>query len=170
MISTTIQYLARDELYDIEKPYSADFEIEERKSIKRSNYILSTEPVSIHAIGSSDHFHLDTHGFCTINAKTSLSVHDALSQPEAVETAYFDEIEAILHDRFPEYSRFEGIEFVVRKRDDRFPSDEVAIVTHEQPACLAHSDYSNAGALLQLSASFPGQEEHFKDKEYDIIK
>ncbi|KAL8899811.1 MAG: hypothetical protein Q9207_006010 [Kuettlingeria erythrocarpa] len=100
-------------------------------SITRSNYILATEPVSIHAIGSSDHFHLDTHGFCTINAKTSLSV---------------------------------------RKRDDRFPSDEVAIVTHEQPACLAHSDYSNAGALLQLSASFPGQEEHFQDKEYDIVK
>lgn len=114
MISTTVQYLARDELYDIEKPYSADFEIEERKNIKRSNYILSTEPVSIHAIGSSDHFHLDTHGFCTINAKTSLSAHDALTQPEAAETAYFDEIEAILHDRFPEYSRFEGIEFVVR--------------------------------------------------------
>jgi hypothetical protein len=62
------------------------------------------------------------------------------------------------------------IKHKVRKRDERFPSDELAIVTHEQPACLAHSDYSVDGAMLQLSASFPGQEEHFKDKEFDIIK
>ncbi len=60
--------------------------------------------------------------------------------------------------------------FQVRKRDKRFPSDEVVIVTHEQPACLAHSDYSVAGAMLQLEASFPGQEKHFKDKEFDMIK
>jgi hypothetical protein len=113
MVSTTLQYLARNELYDTEKPYSADFEIEEHGGIKRSNYLLSTEPVSVNAIGPLDKFDLDTHGFCTINAKTNLSVHDALTQPEAVEAAYFDEIEVILHKRFPEYSRLEGMEFVV---------------------------------------------------------
>ena len=114
MVSTTIQYLARDGLYDTEKPYSADFEIEGPGRDKISNYILSTERVSIHAIGPSDRFDLDTHGFCTINAKTNLSIHDALTQPEALENAYFDEIETLLHERFPQYSRWEGIEFVVR--------------------------------------------------------
>ena len=114
MINTTIQYLARDELYDTEKPYSADFEIEGNSNNKASNYVLSTESVSIHAMERLNEFDLDTHGFCTINAKTNLSVHDALTQPGAVEAAYFDEIEAILHHRFPEYSRFEGLDFVVR--------------------------------------------------------
>ncbi|OTA87933.1 hypothetical protein M434DRAFT_130615 [Hypoxylon sp. CO27-5] len=57
----------------------------------------------------------------------------------------------------------------VRKRDARFPSNELAIITHEQPACLAHSDYSIRGAILQLKNSFPGQEEYFENKEFDMI-
>lgn len=111
MIRTTLQYLARNELYDTEKPYSADFEI---NGNKQSNYILATERVSVKAIMPRDNFDLDTHGFCIIDAKTKLSVHDALTQPDAVETSYFDEIEVILQERFPEYSRLEGMEFVVR--------------------------------------------------------
>jgi len=57
---------------------------------------------------------------------------------------------------------------VVRKRDERFPSEEQAIVSHEQPACLEHSDYSVDGAMLQLKASFPGQEEFYKTAEFGI--
>jgi hypothetical protein len=34
MISTTLQYLARDKLYETEKPYSADFEVEEHNGAK----------------------------------------------------------------------------------------------------------------------------------------
>lgn len=58
----------------------------------------------------------------------------------------------------------------VRKRDERFPSENVVVVTHEQPAVLAHSDYSVDGAIMQLQASFPGQEAYFKSREYDMIK
>lgn len=113
MVNTTIQYLARNELYDTEKPYSAEFEIEEYGDVKRSNYIQSTEQVLVQAIGPDDNFCLDTHGFCTINAETHLNVDDALTRPQVVETAYFDEIKAILHERLPEYSRLEAMEFVV---------------------------------------------------------
>ena len=58
----------------------------------------------------------------------------------------------------------------VRQRDERFPSDAVAVVEHEQPACLAHSDFSLHGAILQLKASFPGQEAYFQDRNFDILK
>lgn len=58
----------------------------------------------------------------------------------------------------------------VRKRDERFPSEQLAVVSHEQPACLAHSDYSVAGATMQLKASFPEQEGFFEGKEFDLIK
>jgi len=169
MVSTTIQYLAREKLYESEKPYSAEFEIEEQDCTKKTNYILSTQPVTVYEIQLPNRFNLDVHGFCTLKSGTKLRVQDALTQPEAVESAYMDEIKAILHKHFPEYRRLEGMEFVVRKRDERFPSDDLAVVTHEQPACLAHSDYSVDGALLQLRASFPGQEEYFQDEEYDII-
>lgn len=35
---------------------------------------------------------------------------------------------------------------------------------------LTHSDYSVEGAMRQVNATFPGQEEFFKGKEFDIIK
>jgi len=48
--------------------------------------------------------------------------------------------------------------------------EEMAIVPYEQPACLAHSDFSVDGTLLQLKASFPGQEEFFQGKDLDLLK
>ncbi len=44
------------------------------------------------------------------------------------------------------------------------------LADYEQPARLAHSDYTPLGALLQLKSSFPGQEKYFEDKEFDMIK
>ena len=64
----------------------------------------------------------------------------------------------------------QAVRLQVRQRDERFPSDAVGVVEHEQPACLAHSDFSAHGAILQLKASFPGQEEYFEDKNFDILK
>jgi len=59
--------------------------------------------------------------------------------------------------------------FQVRERHKQFPSEQTAITKHEQPACVAHSDYSVRGAILQLKSSFPGQEKYFEDKEFDMI-
>jgi hypothetical protein len=58
----------------------------------------------------------------------------------------------------------------VRKRDERFPSDIKVIVSHEQPASLAHSDYSVQGAKLALRDAFPGQEKYYENRDYDMIK
>jgi hypothetical protein len=110
MVNTTLQYLARNRLYETEKPYSADFEIEEHNGAKKTNYILATQPMTVNAIQPSDKFDLDTHGFCIINAKLNLQVQDALTKPKAVESAYLNEIEAIFHDHFLEYRRLEGME------------------------------------------------------------
>lgn len=171
VVETTLQYLTRSELYKTEKPYSTDFEVSDQfPTAQKSNYALSEVPVSIEAIKEPTDFNLDVHGFSVVKAQISLIAENALQRPREVESSYFSEIEVILHERFPEYRRFEGMEFVVRKRDERFPCDGTAIVDYEQPACVAHSDYSVGGALLQLAASFPGQESYFEDKEFDMIK
>ncbi len=128
MINTTLQYLARDKLYETEKPYSADFEVEEQNGSKKTNYILSTQPVTVHAIQPSDKFELDTNGFCVINAKTNLDVQDALDKSETVELAYLNEIKAILHKHFPEYSRLEPMEFVASFHLAAFLS--VSMISH----------------------------------------
>jgi hypothetical protein len=113
MVTTTLRYLARDELWEREKPYAADFQIDKSLSHKPTNYITSDQPMSVTAIKLEDRFELDTHGFCTIKAKTSLKAEDALTQSEEVQSVYFSEIEAVLCRHFPEYIRWEPMEFVV---------------------------------------------------------
>ncbi len=58
----------------------------------------------------------------------------------------------------------------IRKRDERFPLNESEVVEYEQPAMPTNSDYSVEGAMRQVNTLFPGQEDFFKDKEFDIIK
>lgn len=44
------------------------------------------------------------------------------------------------------------------------------MVKYEQPAAVAHSDYTPGGAIEQLKGSFRGQETHFLNREFDMIK
>lgn len=119
MVATTLRYLARDDLWEKEKPYAADFQLDKSLGHKPTNYITSDEPMLVTAIEPEDRFDLDIHGFCTIKAKTSLRAEDALTQTEEVESVYFAEIEAVLCKHFPVYKRWEPMEFVVSKYHDR---------------------------------------------------
>jgi hypothetical protein len=112
-VKTTIQYLARDKIYETEKPYSTDFEIEERPGVRKTNYILTSQPVTVTTIDDANRFSLDQHGFCVIRHKTCLTVENALQRPCTMELDYVEELEAILQKNFPEYTRFEAMEFVV---------------------------------------------------------
>ena len=119
MVDVTLKYITRDKLYETEKPFSAEFEVDEEDDrAQRTNYILSDQRVTVHAIQSSDKFDIDVNGFCVIKASTSLRVQDALTEPEAVELAYMNELSALLYKRFPEYSRLEPMEFVASLQVD----------------------------------------------------
>ena len=59
----------------------------------------------------------------------------------------------------------------IRRRDPEFPDKAMNYRTeYVPPALTAHSDYSRDGGHQVLSYSFPGQEEWFKDKKFDLIK
>ncbi|KAL6409725.1 putative CmcJ-like methyltransferase [Ilyonectria robusta] len=160
----------RNPLQCTEKPYSADFAVDERNGAKRSNIITTDCDVQVRPVASRDVFDMNANRFCILNEVTSLTLEDALDRPEEAELKYHAELEQILHKHFPEYTRLEGLDFVVRRRHPHYPSDRVEFVKYEQPAAIAHSDYTPGGAIAQLKGSFPGQEAHFLDKEYDMIK
>ena len=111
-VSTAIQYLARNELYLKEKPYNVDFEVDESIG-QNTNQVLHSQPVSIRAIEDKEKFNIDQHGFCIVKASTSLTLEVAMQGSESIEDAYLSELETMLHKRFPEYSRIEGMEVVV---------------------------------------------------------
>ncbi|KID93397.1 hypothetical protein MAJ_10634, partial [Metarhizium majus ARSEF 297] len=169
MLKTKVKYLARDDLYKAEKPYSADFDVDERNGAKRSNVVATECEVQAIPVTSQDAFNLNINGFCILRENTSLKLDDALDRPEEAERQYQAELEQILHKHFPEYTRFEGLDFVVRRRHPHYPSERVEVVKYEQPAAVAHSDYTPGGAIEQLKGSFPGQEAFFMGREYDMI-
>ncbi|KAL8866577.1 MAG: hypothetical protein Q9174_006218 [Haloplaca sp. 1 TL-2023] len=91
MFKTKVKYLARNDLYSAEKPYSADFNVDERNGAK-----------------SRDVFDINVSGFYILHEDTSLTLEDALDRPEEAELGYQAELEQILHKHFPEYTRLEG--------------------------------------------------------------
>lgn len=112
-VRAKISYLSRDELYKREKPYSAEFEIEENETMKNTNYILTELEILIHPISTSNQFTLDNNGFCTIKARTHLDIEAALAQVQSVKESYMTELQEILSKQFPEYRRIEPMECVV---------------------------------------------------------
>ncbi|KAF2722640.1 putative CmcJ-like methyltransferase [Polychaeton citri CBS 116435] len=170
MLQTQIRYLVRDELYQREKPYAADFEVDEQDGAQKSNFIIENHDVQIMPVTHHDGFQLDVHGFCVLKENTSLTLEDAIDRSEQVELQYQAQLEQVLRKHFPKYTRLEALDFVVRKRHPRFPSDTLEIIDFEQPAAVAHTDYTCGGAVQQLHGSFPGQHAHFLGKDYDLIK
>jgi hypothetical protein len=111
-VDTVVHYLARDKLYETEKPYNVEFEPEQGDAVRRSNVIVHKEPMTVHAIQASDEFDIDTNGFCVIDKEIPLDANIALTDPDSVEADYLRELEAILSFRFPEYKRIEPLEFL----------------------------------------------------------
>ncbi|KAI7288788.1 hypothetical protein KC343_g1093 [Hortaea werneckii] len=169
MVHSQMRYLARDKLYQSEKPYSADFETDELNGQRKSNFILELCNVDVSPMTSLSGFDMDVNGFCVLEEDTSLTFEDAATRPEQAESEYQRQLEQILHKHFPVYTRLEPLDFVIRQRHPRFPSESTDIITYEQPAAVAHVDYSLDGAIQQLKGSFPGQEAHFLNKDFDMI-
>lgn len=113
MLKTKVKYLSRDDLYSAEKPYSADFEVGERNGAKRSNINTTVCDVLVLPIAGRHDFDINVNGFCILAEDTSLTLKEALDRPEEAELKYHAELEQILHKHFPEYTRFEGLDFVV---------------------------------------------------------
>ncbi|RMJ08400.1 hypothetical protein CDV36_011981 [Fusarium kuroshium] len=166
--TTSVPYIARDPLYQKEKPFSCDFN--HGDSIFARNHKCHPISITVKDIVSPTEFNLDTHGFCVLKANTSVDPERALANKREIEVSYSQEIEKLLHENFPEYSRIEMMNVVVRKRDPRYPAPGNSIeVSHEQPAGIPHTDFSVNGLPLQTELSFPGQWIHLKDMDFDIL-
>jgi len=157
-METSIPYLARDSIFDIEKPFDTDVPVNHIPGAFASNHITDERAVTIHPITDPSEWDLEKHGFCFIRARTELKAEDALTRKREVQKEYWFEIEALLHENFPQYSRIECYDCTVRKRDLDFPIKVRTYTDVEQPARRPHSDCSPRGAYLNLERVFPGQE------------
>lgn len=111
-LHTTFPYLARDALYQKEKPFTTDF-LPEANHVVLTNHIFDFMDLVVRdARPQRESFSLEKQGFCFLKASTNLSSDNAGDQ-DFVEKTYFNEIEALLHDKFPEYTRLECLDYQV---------------------------------------------------------
>jgi hypothetical protein len=117
MFQTQMFYSARSEIFTTEKAFQTDYSVDHVPGARGTNHENDVQEVTVSQITNLDQWDLDTHGFCIIKAETSLRSKDAFSRKEAfegpgareeAEKKYWYKIEAILHEKFPEYSRIEN--------------------------------------------------------------
>jgi len=168
-MQTSISYLARDSIFDKEKPFDTDVPVDHIPHARASNHSNDEQNVAVFPITDSTEWDLEKHGFCFIKAKTTLTAQDAFTRKREVQKGYWFEIEALLHERFPQYSRIECFDCTVRKRDPDFPKNIRMYTNVEQPARRPHSDCSPRGAYMNLDRAFPGQQRFWEGKDFDIL-
>ncbi|GAW14059.1 hypothetical protein ANO14919_034510 [Xylariales sp. No.14919] len=169
MMRTSISYLAQDPIFDSEKPFDTDVPVDHIAHARASNHSNDEREVTIFPVTDPSTWDLDKHGFCFIKARTDLKAEDALTRKREVQKDYWYEIEAILHEHFPQYSRIECYDCTVRKRDPDFPANIRMYTKVEQPARRPHSDCSPRGAHMNLDRAFPGQQRFWEGKDFDIL-
>lgn len=111
---TTLHYIARTPNLNTEKAFITDFPVDHVEGAIRQNTEADHREVLIAAIDDTDKFFLDIHGFCFIRGcQTSLDPEKACKHKDSIKEAYWYQIEAILHERFPHYSRIECFDMTV---------------------------------------------------------
>lgn len=115
-IQTSLPYLARDKLYDVEKPFGADFPVDRFDGGTLANHKFDSHPVVIHDVRGSYEMTLEENGFRFIKASTLLTAADATNARTPAVDRYLNEIEVLLYAEFPEYERIEIMDFQVLHR------------------------------------------------------
>lgn len=122
MFQTEMHYLARSEVFKVERAFDTDYSVDHIPGARRTNHENDAKEVTVTEITDPSIWNLNEHGFCIIKAETSLRFDNAFSRKSAFESAdvreeaekkYWYEIETILHEKFPEYSRIENYDCTV---------------------------------------------------------
>lgn len=122
MFQTQMAYLARSKIFEIEKAFDTDYPVDHVPGARKTNHENDTRQVDVNNMTDMNHWDLDTHGFCILKAQTSPRCNDTFMDREAYAQKdlremshkdYWTEIEALLHNKFPCYSRIDGYDCTV---------------------------------------------------------
>lgn len=190
-METSIHYIAKTPNLEKEKAFSTDYPVDHVKGARRKNIEPDHRRVIVAPIKDTKEWKLDVHGFCFLQGAAEIDPEKAYTDKKAVQDAYFQEIETILHDNFPRYTRIECFDLTVssmmpshnadqdsetniaqvRKRDVDYP-EKIRIYRsqYEQPSAVVHCDWSTSGAKAVLNHCFPGNESFWEGKRFDLLK
>lgn len=122
-METSIRYVARTPILQREKAFSTDFPIDHVvgvENIRARNVEPEDHAVTVEAVEDPSQWKLDVHGFCFLKSETHIDPDKLYKNKKDVQAAYWYEIEAILHEHFPQYSRFEAFDLKVGNPFDKY--------------------------------------------------
>lgn len=108
-----MRYIARTPNLLKEKAFGIYYPVDIVEGAKQSNITDEERSITARPIENPDEWDLDVHGFCFLHAATYLSSEDAFNRKNEVQDSYWYEIEALLHRKFPQYSRIEAVDMTV---------------------------------------------------------
>lgn len=152
-MDTHIRYVARSSIFETEKAFTTDFPVDHVEGARRTNQEEDHRPVTINCIENPNEWKLDEHGFCFIKAETHVEAPYTLDNRNEIQKSYWQQIEAIVHKKFPQYSRIESFDFTVSglliHRPIRF-TDMVCRFEKEMPISRKRLEAIARNTFLQL--------------------
>lgn len=107
-------YLARSEVYQMEKPYGADFPVDHIEGAAMTNHVFEIHPVTFRDLRNmKEELNLSTNGACLIKARTSLLAEEASNSATPAMKQYVDELLRVLQQKCPEYVEIRVMDFQV---------------------------------------------------------
>lgn len=106
-------YLAQSTIFETEKAFDTDFPVDHIPSARKTNHENDIRTINIYEVKDPKQWDLNVHGFCILQAETHLSSYDAFKNKEEAQKSYWYEIEALIHEHFPEYTRIESYDCTV---------------------------------------------------------
>ena len=131
-METEIQYIVRKPGPLVEKAFTTDYPIDHVKGvegIRSRNIDWESRQVTVEEISDPSFWKLDVHGFCFLRAETHIDPDKAYRNKDEVKDAYWHEIEAILHEKFPCYSRIEAFDITVGTCNAFYPGEDLSFLT-----------------------------------------
>ncbi|KAK1770187.1 hypothetical protein QBC33DRAFT_530329 [Phialemonium atrogriseum] len=169
-IETFIPFLSKEDLYKVEKPYGADFPVDNIEGAKITNHIFDIHPVRVHDVRGSPHeLDLERNGACFIKAGVSLKAEEASITMTPAMEKYIADVLTTLQKKFPGYVEIRLMDFQIRKRSVEFPHGHGKKVEFAQPATMPHTDFSVNGALMRMDDVFPNRKELYTGRDFDLL-
>ncbi|KAG8667967.1 hypothetical protein FPOAC1_012809 [Fusarium poae] len=139
VIESSMYYLDRTSLHDVEKPYSMRYLPE---GIPQSNYKKVKYPMNAKSMRcyGVDSFRLNECGFQRIELKTKLS-YDDFWDNQKVQEVYIEEVKDALKAELGA-KHVHVLDYAVRKRHESFPISTGKEYEYDQPTALAHIDFT----------------------------
>ncbi|KAL3419101.1 methyltransferase CmcJ [Phlyctema vagabunda] len=147
-VRSNIGYLARDPLYERERPYAVAFPVGHIPGAKQSNHLFDDHVVNLNHVGDST-FDINQAGFTIIKSPLPFTGGE-LAQEEFADEQYFKYMQRLILDAFPQYTRIVLIDTVHRKRNPAFPLREGTKVDLPQPLSVPHTDFTSTASQQLL--------------------